>query len=207
VTSVGNGTSIANGALSTTMIGGTSTYVPYFDSTGFMGTDSTFSFNDTTKSLSASSVSATTFTGALTGNASTSTTSGNVTGIVSIANGGTNSTTALGALVSLGIVSSGTGSLNLPAGTTAQRDVSPTFGRTRANSTLTQPEWWNGTAWAPMGGGATGAPGNYAFVENDQAVTGDYTLTAGKNASSAGPIIINTGVTVTVPTGATWSII
>lgn len=102
---------------------------------------------------------------------------------------------------------SGTGSLQLPAGTTAQRDGVPGFGATRANSTLNQTEWWNGTAWSPMGGGATGAPGNYAFVENDQTVTGDYTLTAGKNAMSAGPISINTGVAVTVPTGAVWSIV
>ena len=102
---------------------------------------------------------------------------------------------------------SGTGSLQLPAGTTAQRDGVPGFGATRANSTLNQTEWWNGTAWSPMGGGATGAPGNYAFVENDQTVTGNYTLTAGKNALSAGPISINTGVAVTVPTGATWSIV
>lgn len=206
ITSVGNGTAIADGAIGVTKIGGTSTLIPYFDSTGFMGTDSTLSFNDTTKNLSVTSVSGA-FTGALTGNASTATTAGNVTGVVTIANGGTGQVTAGAALIALGERTSGTGSLMLPTGTTAQRDVSPTFGMTRGNSTLNMTEWWNGTAWAPMGGGATGAPGNYAFVENDQIVTGNYTLGAGKNASSAGPISINTGVTVTVPTGATWVIV
>lgn len=99
------------------------------------------------------------------------------------------------------------GSAAIPSGTTAQRDVTPAIGYTRFNTTLNSPEVWNGTEWAPMGGGATGAPGNYVFVENDQTVTGDYTLTAGKNAGSFGPITINAGVTVTVPTGATWSIV
>ena len=60
---------------------------------------------------------------------------------------------------------------------------------------------------AATGGGATGAAGNYVFYENDMTVTGDYTLQNGKNAGSFGPITIDTGVTVTVPTGATWSIV
>jgi len=55
--------------------------------------------------------------------------------------------------------------------------------------------------------GAVGGASNKAFYENDQTVTADYTITAGKNAMTAGPITINTGVTVTVPTGATWSIV
>lgn len=57
------------------------------------------------------------------------------------------------------------------------------------------------------GGGATGASGNYVFYENDQSVTGDYTLQNGKNAMSAGPITIDTGIEVTVPTGATWTVV
>lgn len=56
-------------------------------------------------------------------------------------------------------------------------------------------------------GGAAGSGTNRVFYENDQTITGSYTLTAGKNALSAGNITINDGVTVTIPTGATWSII
>jgi hypothetical protein len=100
-----------------------------------------------------------------------------------------------------------TGSAKLPSGTTAQRDGTPAAGYIRWNSTLNQYEGYTGTEWAAIGGGATGAPGNAVFVENDQTVTGNYTLTSGKNAMSAGPISINAGVTVTVPTGATWTIV
>lgn len=46
-----------------------------------------------------------------------------------------------------------TGSAILPSGTTAQRDGTPAFGYTRANSTTTQMEWWNGTSWSAIGGG------------------------------------------------------
>jgi hypothetical protein len=49
-----------------------------------------------------------------------------------------------------------------------------------------------------------GSPG---MMENSQTIAADYTLTTGTNALSAGPITINTGITVTVPTGAVWSIV
>lgn len=100
-----------------------------------------------------------------------------------------------------------TGSAIMPAGTTAQRDGVPAFGYVRANSTLTQMEWWNGSAWTPIGAGATGGPGNAVFFENDQTVTVDYTIPATKNAMTAGPITIDTGITVTVSTGATWTVV
>jgi hypothetical protein len=53
----------------------------------------------------------------------------------------------------------------------------------------------------------TGGTGNVVFYENDQTVTQNYTITSGKNAMSAGPLTINSGVTVTVPTGSTWTIV
>jgi hypothetical protein len=55
--------------------------------------------------------------------------------------------------------------------------------------------------------GATGGGTDKVFWENDQTVDTDYTITTGKNAMSAGPIEISTGVTVTVPSGSTWSIV
>lgn len=100
---------------------------------------------------------------------------------------------------------SSTGSALIPAGTTAQRDGSPAYGAQRANSTLNQQEWWNGVAWVPMGGGATGAPGNPLIHENDIYATGNYTITSGKNGVSAGPITVNNGVEITVPNGSTWT--
>jgi hypothetical protein len=101
----------------------------------------------------------------------------------------------------------GTGSAILPAGTTAQRDGTPLAGYTRFNSTLNQWEGYNGTTWTALGGGATGGAGNYVFMENDQNVTVNYTLTAGKNAVTAGPVTINSGVTVTIGSGQTWVIV
>jgi hypothetical protein len=56
----------------------------------------------------------------------------------------------------------------------------------------------------PAGRAVTGAPG---LVENDTTITASYTITTGKNAMSSGPITINTGVTVTVPTGSNWTIV
>ena len=45
------------------------------------------------------------------------------------------------------------------------------------------------------------------IVENSQTVTADYTITNGYNAVSAGPITIASGVTVTVGTGETWTVV
>jgi hypothetical protein len=45
------------------------------------------------------------------------------------------------------------------------------------------------------------------IYENSQNIASNYTVTSGKNAMSAGPITINTGVTVTIPTGSRWVIV
>jgi hypothetical protein len=102
---------------------------------------------------------------------------------------------------------SGTGYLDLPSGTDAQRPGSPNTGMLRFNTTSSSFEGYDGVSWGSIGGGATGAPGNAVFYENDQTVTADYTLSASVNAMSAGPITINSGVTVTVGSGQTWTIV
>ena len=56
-------------------------------------------------------------------------------------------------------------------------------------------------------GGATGAGNDRSFFENDQSVSTSYSITAGKNAMTIGPITINSGVTVTVPSGQRWVVI
>ena len=45
------------------------------------------------------------------------------------------------------------------------------------------------------------------FYENGQTVSSNYTITLGKNAMSAGPISIDSGVTVTIPSGSTWVVV
>jgi hypothetical protein len=77
----------------------------------------------------------------------------------------------------------------------------------RFNTTLSQYEGYNGTSWGQLGGGATGAGGDTVFMENSQTVTTNYTITTDKNAVSAGPVTVNSGVTVTVPSGASWVIV
>ena len=96
-----------------------------------------------------------------------------------------------------------TSSLNIPSGTTAQRDGSPAVGMFRHNSTLNQFEGYNNGAWGAIGGGAgaTGGGTDEVFFESDQAVTTSYTLSSGKHAHTVSPTI-NSGVTITVPSGA-----
>jgi hypothetical protein len=55
--------------------------------------------------------------------------------------------------------------------------------------------------------GATGGGTDKIFWENDQTVTTNYTITNGQNAMSAGPITINSGVTVTVGSGEIWTVV
>jgi hypothetical protein len=57
------------------------------------------------------------------------------------------------------------------------------------------------------GGGAAGGGSDQIFFENDQTVTTSYTIPTGKNAGTFGPISIDGGVTVTVPTGSVWYVI
>ena len=52
-----------------------------------------------------------------------------------------------------------------------------------------------------MGGGATGGGTDKVFNENSRTVTTTYSITAGKSAVCVGPLTINTGVTVTIPSG------
>jgi len=58
-------------------------------------------------------------------------------------------------------------------------------------------------AGAPVGGAST----NTVFFENDKTVGVGYSITSGKNAMSAGPISINAGIAVTVPSGSSWTIV
>jgi hypothetical protein len=62
-------------------------------------------------------------------------------------------------------------------------------------------------ATGPTGIGITGGGTDEVFWENDQVVTTNYTITTNKNAFTAGPITINAGVVVTVPSSSTWTVV
>jgi hypothetical protein len=61
------------------------------------------------------------------------------------------------------------------------------------------------------GGGATGGGSDRVFFENSQTVTTNYTIGdtfgAACNAMAAGPITINSGVTVTINSGEVLTIV
>ena len=105
------------------------------------------------------------------------------------------------------VTMSSTGFALIPAGTTAERPVSPANGQIRYNTTTAQFEGYQGGAWGQLGGGATGAGGDEVFQENSLIVTTSYTLSTGKNAMSVGPIQINSGAVVTVGSGQRWVIL
>lgn len=100
----------------------------------------------------------------------------------------------------------GTDAALIPVGTTAQRPTGAT-GYIRYNTTVGTFEGHNGTAWGSIGGGAAGGGSDKIFYENDTTITTSYTITTNKNAVSAGPITINSGATVTVPSGSTWVVV
>jgi len=64
---------------------------------------------------------------------------------------------------------------------------------------------WN--ALKNVSGGATGGGTDDVFYENSQTVTTNYTITTDKNAMSAGPITIASGITVTIPSGVAWVVV
>lgn len=68
---------------------------------------------------------------------------------------------------------------------------------------------FSSTAFAGSGAALTDvvAAKDGVFYENNTNVTQDYTITSGKNAMSAGPVEIDTGVTITVPVGSTWTVV
>lgn len=69
---------------------------------------------------------------------------------------------------------------------------------------------WNGTDFVKVAGGSGGATGggiDQIFFENGQNVTVNYTITSGKNAGTFGPVTVDSGITVTVPTGSVWTVV
>ena len=114
-----------------------------------------------------------------------------------------------------GNLSFGTVSTDLVSDTTPQlggdldlnnNNITGTGNIPAANLTGTLPAI-DGSNLTGIAAGATGGGSDQVFYENGQTVTTDYTITNGKNAMSAGPITINSGVTVTVGSGETYTVV
>ena len=101
---------------------------------------------------------------------------------------------------SIGISSAGTSVAGGPVKTFNFVGAGNTFAYNSSSNTID-------ISIAGGGGGATGGGDDKIFYENDVTVTTDYELTASTNAMSAGPILINNGVTVTIPSGQFWTIV
>jgi hypothetical protein len=130
-------------------------------------------------------------------NQNTTGTASNVTGTVAIANGGTGQTTAVAAFNALNPMTTTGDIIYESSPTTAAR-----LGIGSTGQVLTVagglPSW----AAAPSSNITT-----LGLYENSATIAANYTIGTGNNAMSAGPITVNTGVTVTVPTGSTWVIV
>lgn len=49
--------------------------------------------------------------------------------------------------------------------------------------------------------------GGQGYTENDATISVSSTINTGRNAISGGPVTINSGVTVTVPSGSVWTVV
>ena len=64
-----------------------------------------------------------------------------------------------------------------------------------------------GLTWAEATAGATGGGSDKVFWENSSTITTSYTISNNMNAGTFGPVTVNNGVTVTVGSGETWTVI
>jgi hypothetical protein len=111
--------------------------------------------------------------------------------------------TAAGLSATLAVASGGTGLTTTP--TNGQIDIGNGTGFTRATltagSNVTITNGAGSITIAASGGGSSGP-----VLESYQTISSNYSVTAGSNAFSVGPVSVATGVAVTVPTGQVWLI-
>ena len=98
---------------------------------------------------------------------------------------------------------SGTGQVKLPAGTTAQRSGSPADGMLRYNTDLDSFEGYVDGIWGGIGGAQAGG----AIITNKDEATVDYTIAAGENGLSVGPVTVASGISITVSAGQRWLVL
>ena len=97
-------------------------------------------------------------------------------------------------------------SAKIPAGTTAQRDASPSAGFLRWNTTVPQAEIYTGGEWSLVGGG--NSTKQVAWEHESVLASGtNYAMEDGNNAISAGPITIDSNSSFTVGSGSTWAVV
>jgi hypothetical protein len=191
-------------------------------SLGSTGTGSVV-LNNAPRMYGTTTVTALTSIGAITGNVTgniTGNVTGNVSGSAGSCTGNAATATALATGRTIGItgdVSYTSGSFDGTGNVTGTATLATTgvsagsYGSTSAIPSITVDAKGRVTSISnnaiTVAAGAVGGGTDRIFWENDQVVTTSYTLTSNKNAVTAGPISVNTGVTVTIPTGGVWTVV
>jgi hypothetical protein len=157
-------------------------------------------------------------------NQNTTGTASNVTGTVAIANGGTGQTTATAAFNALAPSQSSQSGKYLTTDGTNTSWATVNAGASLSNDTSTSTNLFPLFASATTGTPTTLFTSNAkllykpstgelsvtvprasnGIVVNSATVAEDYTIAAGDNGLSAGPVTVNSGITVTVSSGSTW---
>ena len=103
--------------------------------------------------------------------------------------------------------------LNKPTIPAAYTDASVDTHLNTSTASTSEVLSWTGTDYdwvVQSGGGGAGAPygggSNKWAYEHDNVITTSYTIGTGKNVITAGPIEVQSGATVTLPSGSTWVI-
>jgi hypothetical protein len=100
------------------------------------------------------------------------------------------------------------GSIDVPSGTSAERDSTPQEGYLRYNSELQVFEGYYGGAWQAVGGGQMlGQAQTKAISYNAQSIAENITIPSGVNAYSVGNVTIEDGYTVTIENGSIYKIL
>ena len=148
-----------------------------------------------------------------------------VTGTLPIANGGTGQTTANAAFNALApsqtgnsgkyLTTDGTNTSWATAGVTASNDTStstnlyPLFANATSGSLTTIYTSNAKLLYKPSTGelNATVHRSSNGIHINSQTIAENYTIASGDNGLSAGPVTVNSGITVTISSGSVWTVV
>jgi len=192
-----------------------------------LGTGTGISATTGSGTLTIDNTGVTSFSAGSTGLTPSTGTTGAVTlaGTLAIANGGTGQTTANAAFNALApsqtsqsgkyLTTDGTNTSWATAGVTAVNDTStttnlyPLFAAATSGSLTTI---YTGNAkllYKPSTGelNATVHRSSNGIHINSQTIAENYTIASGDNGLSAGPVTVNSGITVTVSSGSVWAVV
>ena len=102
----------------------------------------------------------------------------------------------------MALILDGTNGITYPSWTTGTRPATPGTGDTGFNSTLNCLETYNGNSWSSASAVASGS-----ISQNAQVVLASYTMPSNYSGTSAGPISLSNGVTVTLSNSSRWVIV